>query len=317
MSARLSPFTTMKIIFFSADPGNHRFVQPIIDRLQAKGHDCHLYNNWTAVPDADVYWFDFVDNNLIVATREDYALLAGKKVIARLHAVEAYVGHYKSVDWKYVDTLIYVSDHIRRKCGDIEYPVGLKRVVIHNGIDLSTLTYRERKLNAAKYVDNWNFGYVGNIVPQKGLLTFIHYFSTACELEPKAEFHLAGLSRMSGREGEYWDHAKAQVGNVFEEGPTENVDAWLDEKRIHVLVQPSYAESFSLIIAEAMAKGIKVAINNFWGAEELWPTDMIYSNFAEFGRILEAPYESRRYREWVEERYDINKIITQIEQCLN
>lgn len=305
----------MNIAFFSADPGNHRFIEPVIEELRKHGHICQLYNNWTAV-DAEIYWFDFCDNNLISATRDDKHLLVGKRVIARLHAVEAYMGFHRQIDWTCVDHLIFVSDHLRRKCADVVYPPNLTIHVIHNGIDVDKFTYRQRSLNGAKYTEEWRFGYVGNIVPQKGLLTFIHYFSTIKAMDPNAQFYLAGLSRMGGREGEYWDYASTRPGGIYQDGPCEDTNAWLDDRQIHVLVQPSYAESFSLIVAEAMAKGIKVAINNFWGADELWPKDLIYSNFKEFCDILEAPYESQRYRTWVEERYSLASQIKKIEELL-
>lgn len=305
-----------KIVFFSADPGNHRFIQPIIDKLALKGHECQLIINWTIVEDADVYWFDFCDNNLIVASNENFEHLAKKKVIARLHAVEAYMGFYRSVRWEAVTHLIFVSEHIRLKCQDIQYPASLQIHVIHNGVDLAKLTYKEHLRDSSKYLEGWNFGYVGNIVPQKGLLTFLHYFSYVRREWPDAKFYLAGLSRMHGREGEYWEHMKATVGNVFEEGPIEDTNAWLDERQILWLAQPSYAESFSIIIAEAMAKGIKPLINDFVGSRDLWPADLIYTNIQEFCAILEAPYQSRMYRQWVEDRYSLDTQVAKMEELI-
>lgn len=300
----------MKISFYSSDPGNHKFIQPIIDKLALKGYECQLYNNWT-ITDADVYWFDFCDNNLIVASQENKELLKSKKVIARLHAVEAYMGYYKQIDWSCVDHLIFVSDHIRRKCEDTDYK-DCQIHIIHNGIDLSKFTFRARS-DGTKYTEPWIFKYAGNIVPQKGLLTFAHYFSTIKAEEPKAEWHLAGLSRMHGREGEYWDMCKETLG-IHEQDEVSDINEWLNDA--FMVVQPSYAESFSLIVAEAMAKGIKVAINNFWGADELWPKELIYSNFKEFCDIIENKYESTKYREWVDTRYNLEDKIKEMEALL-
>lgn len=299
----------MKITFFSADPGNHRFIQPIIDALALSGHECQLMNNWT-ITDADVYWFDFVDNNLIVASKENKELLKSKKVIARLHAVEAYMGFYRQVDWTCVTDLIYVSEHLKEKCSDVVYPDNCKIHVIHNGVDLDRFSF------AIRNNETHNFGYVGNIVPQKGLLTFLHYFSEVKRTLKDAKFYLAGLSRMHGREGEYWEHLKKTIGDVYEEGPTEDTNKWLDDKKINWLVQPSYAESFSLIIGEAMAKGIKPLINDFWGSRGLWPEDLIYKNFREFAVIMVKKYESQTYRDWVGKRYSLKEQIKKVEEIL-
>lgn len=305
----------MKITFFSSDPGNHKFIQPIIDRLIKRGYECELLNNWTYT-DADVYWFDFCDNNLIVATRDDKDHLKSKRVIARLHAVEAYMGFYRQIDWLCVDHLIFVSDHIRRKCSDITYPENCKIHVIHNGVDIERFRFKERMRDSTRYLAPVNFGYVGNIVPQKGLLTFLSYFSFIRKEYPDAKFFLAGLSRMHGREGEYWEYMKEKIGNVFEEPEGVDTNEWLEDKDITYLVQPSYAESFSLIVAEAMAKGIKPFINNYWGSEELWPKELIYTNIADFGNIIEGPYESRKYRDWVEKRYNIEDKINELEAII-
>lgn len=306
----------MKIAFFSSDPGNHHFIQPIIDRLALSGHECQLYNNWTIVEDADVYWFDFTDNNLIAASRDDKEELKKKKVIARLHCIEAYLGFHKQIDWTCVDHLIFVAEHFKRKCSDIEYPENLKIHVIENGIDLKRFTYRQRGRDSAKLLEPWNFAYVGNIVPYKGILSFLHYFATIKAEQPDAKWYLAGLRRMPPREEEYWEHAKKAIGGIYEEEFTGDVNQWLDDRQIHMVVQPSCAESFSFILGEALAKGIKVATNNWVGAEEMWPKDMVYSNYKEFCEILEAPYESARYRKLVEERYDIDQKVKQVEELL-
>lgn len=289
------------ITFFSADPGNHRFIQPIIDRLSSE-YECRLINNYTHT-DADIYWFDFCDNNLISATREDAEHLKGKKVIARLHSVEAYMGYHNQIDWSGVDDLIFVSEHMKRKCSDADYK-DCRLHVVHNGVDLSKFTFRP------KPPPTDTFAYVGNIIPQKGLLTF------ATLLPRGATWHVAGLSRMHGREGEFWELMKA-TRDIREEGPVEDVNAWLDEKHPRWLVQPSYSESFSLIIAEAMAKGIKPIINDYVGAVELWPEDLIYTYATDLEEIMAGSYEPEFYRTWVAIRYDIDKKVAEIKDILH
>lgn len=296
-----------RIAFYSADPGNHRFIQPIIDRLALSGYECQLYNNWAIDDKADILWFDFADNNLIVATKENAEFLKSKKVIARLHAVEAYMGFYKQIDWSCVNHLIFVSEHMKRKCADADYKK-CQLHVIHNGIDLKKFTF-----NHYPYPENV-FGYVGNIVPQKGLLSFIQTFDHLRKTQ-NAKFYLAGLSRMQGREGEYWEYMKTKIGGVYEEGPVEDVNAWLDAKKVRYLIQPSYSESFSIIVAEAMAKGIKPLINNYVGAEDLWPNDLIYQNPFDLVAKMKT-YSTNYYREWVTQRYDIDKQVGKIKELL-
>lgn len=289
----------MKITFFSSDPGNHKFITPIIDKLSECGHDCQLLNNWTYT-DADLYWFDFCDNNLIVATRDDKKELRKKKVIARLHAVEYYMGFHKQIDWSCVDHLIFVSDHLQRLC-DVE---GVKQSVIHNGIDLDKFKFKERE-------KGFVIGYAGNIVPTKGILIMFHYLRELLNYDKRYSLKMVGLNRFHGREGEYYDHCKKGLP-IEESGEVGNMDEWLDG--IDYLWQPSLCESFSLIVGESMAKGIKPLINDFYGSKEIWTEDLIYRDFSQFYNLLKGPYESAKYREYVS-RYSLDSAMEKI-KCL-
>ncbi len=292
-----------KIAFYSSDSGNHRFITPIMDKLVERGYTCQLYNNWHIDTEAEILWFDFCDQNLISASRENADFLKTKKVIARLHAVEYYMNFHKAIDWSTVSHLIFVSDHLRRMCNkDGELPV--KQHVIHNGIDLAHLAFNERR-------NGYTIGYAGNIVPAKGMIEIYHFLR---ELRRHGDYKLkmVGLDRIAGRDREYIDHIRADLP-VEQSEEVANIDDWLES--IDYLWQPSHAESFSLIVGEAMAKGIKPLINNFYGSDELWPPKCIYNDFTSFHDIIKGEYESSRYRKFVE-RYDLNKIMEQICQLL-
>lgn len=288
----------LKITFFSADQGNHKFITPIIERLQRDGHDCQLLNNWTYT-DADIYWFDFCDNNLIVATREDKEELKKKKVIARLHAVEYYMGFHNSIDWSCVDHLIFVSEHLKRLC-NIQ---GVEQSVIHNGIDLDKLTFKERE-------KGFVIGYAGNIVPTKGILIMFHYLKELLNYDKRYSLKMVGLNRFHGREGEYYDYYKKNLP-ITEEEETTDIDSWLDS--VDYLWQPSLTESFSLIVGEAMAKGIKPLINDFYGSKEIWDKELIYSDFSGFYNLIKGSYESNKYREFVSQ-YSLDSEMEKIKE---
>lgn len=290
----------MKIAFYSSDSGNHRFITPIIDRLIEKDYECQLYNNWHIDEAAEILWFDFCDQNLIVASKENAAYLKSKKVIARLHAVEYYMGFHHAIDWSCVGDLIFVSDHLRRMCGDL--PV--RTHVIHNGVDLDRLVFKERQ-------NGLTLGYAGNIVPAKGV---IEIYSFLRELRRYGNYNLkmVGLDRIAGRDREYVDHIRKDLP-VEQKEEVADINEWLDG--IDYLWQPSHAESFSLIVGEAMAKGIKPLVNCFYGADELWPKENIYNDFTSFREILQGPYESQKYRDFVQ-RYSLDSEMEQICQLL-
>lgn len=293
-----------KIAFYSSDSGNHRFIEPIIKRLEEKGYACQLYNNWHIDNDASILWFDFCDQNLITASKENAEFLKTKKVIARLHAVEYYMGFHHAIDWLCVSDLIFVSSHMQRMC-NADGALMVKQHVIHNGIDLDKFTFKERQ-------NGLTLGYAGNIVPAKGILTMFHYFR---ELRHYGDYKLkmAGLNRFSARDLEFYKHYTKDLP-IEETGETGDINHWLEG--VDYLWQPSHAESFSLIIGEAMAKGIKPLINNFYGADELWPTQNIYRDFTEFNLIVKDKYDSTRYRNFVT-KYSLDNAMIKICQILS
>jgi glycosyltransferase involved in cell wall biosynthesis len=188
---------------------------------------------------------------------------------------------------------------MRRKVGDL--PV--RTHVIPNGVDLDKLTYRERE-------KGFNIGYAGNIVPTKGILLMFHYFRYLLNKDDRYRLHLVGLNRFHGREGEYYNYYKNDLP-IIEAGETNNINQWLEG--VDFLWQPSLTESFSLIIGEAMAKGIKPLINDFYGSRELWPEELIYRDFSGFMKILQADYDSAKYRAWAE-KYSLDKAVEKIKK---
>ena len=100
---------------------------------------------------------------------------------------------------------------------------------------------------------------------------------------------------------------------IEEAGEVEDIDSWLDG--VDYLWQPSNAESFSLIVGEALARGIKPIINSFYGADELWPKDKIYTDFSSFRDIINAPYCSNCYRVFAS-RYSLDKEMDLITKLL-
>lgn len=79
---------------------------------------------------------------------------------------------------------------------------------------------------------------------------------------------------------------------------------------------PSIQEGFSRSISEGMCSGLKPIIRHWAGAETLWPTDHLYDTLDEIQEILDLPYEPKKYRAFVEERYSLGNILNKLEQFL-
>ena len=73
------------------------------------------------------------------------------------------------------------------------------------------------------------------------------------------------------------------------------------------IVSPSIVESFGYSIAEAMLKGIKPLIRDRQGAREMWPEECVWRDVGDFEALLQGPYDSARYRDWVLDRYSLER----------
>jgi hypothetical protein len=76
-------------------------------------------------------------------------------------------------------------------------------------------------------------------------------------------------------------------------------------------------EAFSYATAEAMAKGIKPIINNWWGSETIWDEKFIYKDLAEASAMIIGGYNNpEQYRDYIKENYDIQRMFQQYDQLL-
>jgi len=257
----------------------------------------------------DTVWFEWADNNVVKFTKENADYLKHKNVIVRLHAVEAYTGWFHNINWSVVNHLIVVSEHIKKKV-EPAIPKNVKIHVIPNAIDLKKWTYKEREPGN-------NIAFVGHFQSAKGALFIPHIMA----MLPHHTLHIAGMVRINEtqREGEYFFHQIRELNQekrVLFYNHQVNLDSWYETNNINYILIPSIAESFNVAVGEAMAKGIKPIISNFVGAKQLWPTECIYDELRQIPVIVGSGYHSRKYRSWVEDRYDLDKVIKRIEKIL-
>jgi len=69
-------------------------------------------------------------------------------------------------------------------------------------------------------------------------------------------------------------------------------------------------------IAEGMAMGLTPVVHGWPGAELLWPKECIWNTFEELNDILWTPREPAWCREWIENRYSMDKCIDRVVELL-
>ena len=246
---------------------------------------------------ADILWFDFCDANIAEATR-----MAGweQQIICRVHGFEAYdtsVG--ERVNWESVDDLIFVSEHLKNDflC---RFPTA-KAANIHvipNGIDLSKWKYKKRSHGK-------RLGHAGYLKAGKNAASILNILN---ELPNDYVLKIAGEWQCD-KEQKFFEHLTKRLAlsnRVLIEPWQDDMDRWFEG--IDYLVSASISESFSYVIVEAMAKGIKPIIIDRPGAKELWGEEFLFRSDGEAAAMIlpDSPYNSKHYRK-IAERYSIEK----------
>jgi len=252
---------------------------------------------------ADVAWFDWCDENMVLASQARWEC----SVICTLRSYEYFTENPRQVNWRNVDHLVFVADHVRRlsreKFPDIR---SVSVSVVPDGVDLARFTYRERKRGR-------DIAWVGLLNHKKNVPLLLEIASQLRDYR----FHVAGIFQ-DERLRTYWEHYVQMNGlsNVRFYGWIEDVNAFLDDK--NYILSTSLWEGTQVAVLEAMAKGIKPLVHAWFGAEELYGPVGIYRNTAELREaLLNGDYRSGDYRSWIEEHFCLTKRLARIEEIIN
>ena len=240
---------------------------------------------------ADLVWFEWCDANILGASRMPWR----GPIVCRLHSYEAFGDLPGQVNWTNVSALVFVADHIRdlavQKWPQIARETRVE--VIPNGVSADGLTYQQRGHGR-------RIGVLGFQNNKKGTETLVELMRKY----RRYEWHIGG--EFQDPHLAYWfQHAIKDLPCVWYHGWVEAKDEWLEG--VDYIVSASIVESFGYSIAEAMLKGIKPLVRDRQGVSEMWPRECIWRSVDEFGKLLNGPYDSQRYRDWVMERYSLER----------
>ncbi|MGB9975630.1 glycosyltransferase [Thermovenabulum sp.] len=303
-----------KLAFICA-AGLDNFINDIIEGLS----DDYWVRKFTVKTDkeiyeaidlADIIWFEWANEVAIIGT--NYSGIIGKKVIVRLHSYEVLSDLPKKIKWDNVDKLIFVAPHIReiffKEFSDVAGSVSTE--IVYNGIDLNKFTFKERK-------PGYNIAWVAHINYKKNPAMMLQIISKLREIDPSYKLHVAG-DFQDKRYEYYLKYMVKEMGlenNIIFYGWVDDMDEWWEDK--NYLLSTSIHESFGYNIAEAMAKGIKPVIHNFYGAKEIYPEEYIFNTIDEaVSMIVSSEYNSEEYRKFVSDNCSFKKHIENIKRLL-
>lgn len=321
----------MRIAMF--DPYLGKFTADMCNWWRSRGIEVRVdrYYDPELVEWGDVIWWDTADNNLLSATKPGDAILGqkffdnkeipwdihdmdlrNKKLICRPIDIEIWNGSHAHAEmWDLIDDCIFIAPHIRDMMMADSRPQesNMKIHTIPCGVDLSNWTFRDR--GPGKKV---------GIVAERWVSKGIDYVIQLAMTLPDYEFHWLGKNNDYHWEHEYLkDQIKRNCPNlILEEEFVDDLDQWWEDK--NYVLSASHKEAFGYNIAEAMAKGIKPVIHEFYGFEPLWGDS--YHTWAKLDKAKEILtddiYNSAGYVEYLfQKRYTIDQMMESIMEVIN
>ncbi|UCD83569.1 MAG: glycosyltransferase [Deltaproteobacteria bacterium] len=163
-----------------------------------------------------------------------------------------------------IDVLITPSDFLRNRF--LEYSVPSDKIItVAHGLPLELFSEIERKQSTLI-----RFGYLGSLIPSKGVHILIEAFN---RLEPgKASLEIWGGEARFHREKNYIEKLKrlAKSKDIYFRGSYDNEDIGFILSKIDILVIPSlWPETFSLTLREALAAKTPVIISAIGALPEI------------------------------------------------
>lgn len=323
-----------KIAIF--DPYLRKFTGDMERALIKEGHEVRMdryYNPEWVNEWADIIWFDTCDNNLASATNPSHAILddnanyqpwdmhemdmASKQVIVRPIDIEVWQGHQNAAIWDLVDDVIFIAPHIRELAMGSGLP-GLRPIAnIHTipcGIDRDRYKFRRHEpgFNIAVISEKWT---------SKGTDLILQIALKLRAYDKRYKIHWLGRWSDYDWEKAYFDDFIKHHDLQFEftewlEGD-DAVDLFLEDK--NYLLHASHKEAFSYATAEAMAKGIKPVIHNFYGCKELWPDLPTWDSIDQAFNMLTVDfYETHDYPKYLSDHgLTLPQMMGQINRVMN
>ncbi|WP_026589591.1 glycosyltransferase [Bacillus sp. NSP9.1] len=303
-----------KIVFF-VKPNLDTFINPVIDHLSdsyrtVKAVVTDLKQVDKGMKWADICWFEWCDNLIVYGSKLPFA--QQKTLICRLHSYEAFTAYIHQVRWNTVDQVIFDGKHMEQfVVNQVKSLENTQAVTIPNGVNLDQYTFTERE-------KGFHIACVGYINYKKGPMLLLHAFKAIHDKDPRYKLFIAGQYQ----DIRYQLYFKQMIeeldlqDSVQMDGWQSDINRYLEDK--HYLISTSLLESQQMSVMEAMAKGIKPLVHNFYGAKTIYDAAFVWNTIDELVEMVtEHDYSSVQYRAYIEKHYSFDKQMKQIEETIS
>jgi len=214
--------------------------------------------------------------------------------IVYLRRYEFFNMAFKEVDWDRIAHVIFVNtDLMYATVSQVPSLTG-KTSVIYNCFDPDIWTYKQRGHGK-------KIAMVGHVNYRKNIPMALQIKS---RLPRDYELHIAGKVHQY----EIPAYTRIHATDVHFHGEVRDLDSWLCNK--DYLLHCSVSEGNPNCVIEAMAKGIKPIVHTYPGAREQLPKECLFDTIDEAIDLMDSGYHSSMYREWAEENFSIDNLLS-------
>lgn len=302
----------MKIYIIPDHNGYNKTILNVADKWREQGHEVQvdMYYDVAKAEWADVVFGEYIQGGIIHAMQDK---TMKTPIIMRGIDIDLYYKHFQGVDWNRCSAVLFINDYMRKWIIE-QYKTAHNNVnilcpveTVALGVDVPKWSYRERQ--AGKTI-----GWLNNFWSGKGVELLCQVIHKLSPLGYKFE--------VVGNSNEHWifkyfDEFIERNGlsaNVRRVKWVEDVNEWME--KIDFVMSTSMKECMSLPLAEAMAKGIKPVIHNWWGANELYGKEFVWNSVDEILPILEGEYDSAKYRKFIEDNFSLDAEVKKLDKYL-
>lgn len=308
-----------------ADSCALKFSRDIKEHWEAKGHEVRYeigasehIAQW-----ADMYYCDFSDNNIHYL----YKIYMGQhpehpngksykrpKFVVRAIDWDIYVGYARDqglVD--FVDQWICIAPHMEKKLrAEATYREG-QLVLIRPGVNLDRFPLKTTK------TDGFQLGMVlGDMWVYKNHMAGLDIFTTLYHQDRRWRLHIRGQHEPGEFNPVMFNHYLESRGIAEAVRLYDRVeDMNLFYEGIDILLHPGMKEAYCYAVGEAMAKGIPVVVNDFYGAKDIWGESVLYKRHDQaVSMIKDPPFNSFTYHDIIEKKHNIKDMLSAYDTLL-
>lgn len=306
-----------RIAFFAGDAANFHFLTQIITHFRDLGCQLRVVKDLRSSSElfnhmqwSHVSWFDWGNGPIVPGSH----MAKVCKIVCRIHRYEVFSSIPRRINWENVDDLIFVAEHVLNLFKEFHHSKIEQITKVHiipNAVDLRLFRYRPRK-------KGFNIACITRFHVDKNPILIPHIVKKLVEKDSQFRCFIVGRIQDMAL-FKYFLHIVQQLNlekHIIYEGTVADINSWLEDK--HFLLCTSLIEGHPVAVLEAMAKGIKPVIHNYYGnPHKYFLREVIFNSIDEAVQIfLSDDYDSAKYRSFVEQRYDLKKQLQLIEQIV-